>query len=627
MQHEQEIRCRLSREDRRSSEDCLSFEIDGQGHEIKLKIHELSEKLVRNPPAVISDLVEIAACVYGVDSAIPRGGLVDQALGERWRRRMHFEIPVRDPDLWNSTAVKSALVETLGFLSDDEYAFTFTPNEAPRKFDGYLEFGGDESFHADQVILFSGGLDSLAGALDELIAHRKSVALVSHQSSTKISRVQKQLVRELQARATSSRILHVPVTAHLMTDSNKEQTHRTRSFFFAALGMATAHMFGLDRLRFYENGVISLNLPPVGQVVGARATRTTHPQTLAGFGRLFTAIFERAVRVENPYIWKTKRDVLDVIAQHDAADLIRTAHSCAHVYEKSRMTPHCGRCSQCIDRRFAVLAAGLAAHDPEEAYAVDLMRGSRTDVRDREIALAYLRHARQLRAMSPTDFMIKFGEASRALRFFDEPPAAAARRIHELHRRHGETVSAVMDQELVTALTTGGLSDVHPDCLLRLAGADVFASSQPAGIEPVRSAASSLPTAGPGSAASRQDTSRKEIRLNIDESSGTIEIAGLGTMTGVSAEVIATLAEKHLEAAGRGREPADYPLLRTAVLVERWQLSGEEVVRRRITRARNRLAKMAAASGWPESDVAGIIETLPWKGYRLNPFLIRVFKV
>jgi hypothetical protein len=36
---------------------------------------------------------------------------------------------------------------------------------------------------------------------------------------------------------------------------------------------------------------------------------------------------------------------------------------------------------------------------------------------------------------------------------------------------------------------------------------------------------------------------------------------------------------------------------------------------------------MAAASGWPESDVVGFIENLPWKGYRLNPFLIRVFKV
>ncbi len=228
MQREHEIRCRLSRDDRRSSEDCLSFKIAGQGHEIKLKIHELSETLVRNPPAVISDLVEIASFVYGADSAIPRGGLMDQALGKLWRRRMHFEIPVREMDLWNSAAVKNSLVETLGFLSDDDYAFTFTRNESPRRFDGYLEFGRDESFHADEVILFSGGLDSLAGALEELISHRQSVALVSHRSSTKISRVQKLLVGKLKNIAGSGRILHVPVTAQLKTGSNKESTHRTR---------------------------------------------------------------------------------------------------------------------------------------------------------------------------------------------------------------------------------------------------------------------------------------------------------------------------------------------------------------------------------------------------------------
>jgi 7-cyano-7-deazaguanine synthase in queuosine biosynthesis len=523
--------------------------------------------------------------------------------------------------------VKSALVETLGFLSEDDYAFTFTQNEAPRRFDGYLEFGSDESFHADEVILFSGGLDSLAGALNELISHGQSVALVSHQSSTKISRVQKHLVGELENIAGSGRILHVPITAQLRKGSHRETTHRVRSFLFAALGMATARMFDRDRLRFYENGVISLNLPPVGQVVGARATRTTHPQTLAGFSRLFTAIFERAVRVENPFFWKTKREVVEVIAQHGAAYLISAAHSCAHVYERSLMKPHCGRCSQCIDRRFAVLAAGLATHDPEEAYAVDLMRGSRADVRDREIALAYLRHARQLRALLPTDFMIRFGEASRALQFFDEPPAAVARRIYELHRRHGETVSAVMDQELITALTAGGLSDAHPDCLLRLAGPDVFGQSQPAGIAPVRSAASSLPTSEQASAAFRQNTSPRRIRLNVVDAVGKIEIVGLGSVTGVSAMVFVTLAERYLEAAGEGRELADYPLLRTVDLVDRWRLSGEEVVRRRIARARRKLAEMAVASGWPESDVAEIIENLPWKGYRLNPFLIRVFKI
>lgn len=76
----------------------------------------------------------------------------------------------------------------------------------------------------------------------------------------------------------------------------KEGTHRSRSFLFAALGGITAQAFGLDRISFHENGVVSLNLPPVGNVLGTRATRTTHPQTLARFTRFFEMVFAQGNR-------------------------------------------------------------------------------------------------------------------------------------------------------------------------------------------------------------------------------------------------------------------------------------------------------------------------------------------
>ena len=38
---------------------------------------------------------------------------------------MFFRIPVRNPDLWNSPAIKDELIETLSFLSEDEYYFDF----------------------------------------------------------------------------------------------------------------------------------------------------------------------------------------------------------------------------------------------------------------------------------------------------------------------------------------------------------------------------------------------------------------------------------------------------------------------------------------------------------------------
>jgi len=48
------------------------------------------------------------------------------AFGQDWRRGFSFHIPVRVPELWSSPLVISALRNTLGFLSDDEYDFHFT---------------------------------------------------------------------------------------------------------------------------------------------------------------------------------------------------------------------------------------------------------------------------------------------------------------------------------------------------------------------------------------------------------------------------------------------------------------------------------------------------------------------
>ena len=64
------------------------------------------------------------------------------------------------------------------------------------------------------------------------------------------------------------------------------------------------------------------------------------------------------------------------------------------------MTPHCGRCSQCIDRRFALLAAGCERFDPAEMYGVDLLLGPRLSD-DRELVLAYVRNARAWRSITP----------------------------------------------------------------------------------------------------------------------------------------------------------------------------------------------------------------------------------
>jgi hypothetical protein len=89
--------------------------------------------------------------------------------------------------------------------------------------------------------------------------------------------------------AAANAPLHVNVRVNKDKDLGKEYTQRTRSFLFAALGFTVARMVGTSNLRFYENGVVSLNLPVCAQVIGGRATRTTHPRVLVEMAELFSS--------------------------------------------------------------------------------------------------------------------------------------------------------------------------------------------------------------------------------------------------------------------------------------------------------------------------------------------------
>jgi hypothetical protein len=104
--------------------------------------------------------------------------------------------------------VREALVETLGFLSEDEYAFDFVQAASSTGLQPYLGFSDPsaQAISPDEVILFSGGLDSLAGAVDELIGGQKRVVLVSHQSSTMITSKQHHLVAKLRERTDAGQL-------------------------------------------------------------------------------------------------------------------------------------------------------------------------------------------------------------------------------------------------------------------------------------------------------------------------------------------------------------------------------------------------------------------------------------
>jgi hypothetical protein len=594
----------------------LKLNLQGPSPTVRLRIADISNRLVANIPDVLVDLLEIASYVYAADSAISRGGETDAHMGARWRRKFKLAVPVRCRDLWQSSSVYSALVDTLSFLSDDEYAFEFAMLNERQEFQGYLEFSGADvdSFSPDEVTMFSGGLDSFAGSIEELVANDKSIALVSHRSATKLASGQKRLIDELRKRVSANRILYIPVWANLDGTLGKESTHRTRSFLYAALGSVTARLFNLDRIKFFENGVMSLNLPPVMQVVGARATRTTHPHVLHGFRTLMSALFGREFDVVNPFAWMTKAEVVASIAANGFADLIPDTRSCTRVRDMTILHPHCGHCSQCIDCRFAVLAARQGQNDPVDAYKVELFTGEWPAGLDREMVLAYVRSASEVNRMTDIAFFSRYGEASRAVGFYSEPAGTVAERIFDLHRRHAAAVCRVFDGAIssyAAALREGSLPS---SCLLSLV---------------VGQKGGDAATGYPERSQTKDQiiTIRREIRVAIDGNRIRVVFDRWGEIKGVSAELLIFLASLHRQAASDEVAPERYPFAPTRDVLSKLRIDNEELLRRRVFRCRRQIEKLATNARDTPPSLDDVIENRQWRGYRLNPDVIRIVAI
>jgi hypothetical protein len=140
----------------------LRLALSGRSQNITLKLEDISKKLVRTVPGLLIDLIEIATYVHCADHATSRGGDAQVGMGADWRRSFRFVIPVRNPDRWSHRKILHLLCSTLSFLSEDQYVFEFEQATNPVPLQDYLGFGDDDgaAFKADEVILFSGGLES-----------------------------------------------------------------------------------------------------------------------------------------------------------------------------------------------------------------------------------------------------------------------------------------------------------------------------------------------------------------------------------------------------------------------------------------------------------------------------------
>ena len=287
------------------------------------------------------DLLSIALSVVTADFAAVRSASPDG-----WTREFELDIAVVDEPFWNEHAL--SLGRALAFLTTDRWTLRFhrgglhapvpaVPQRPPQ----------------DSVVLLSGGLDSLVGAIDLAAAGHSPLAV------SQAVRGDAATQRRFAARIGGG-LNHLQMSHAARLPGVRETSQRARSLMFLAFGVLAATALARYRevaavpLYVCENGFIALNPPLTGGRIGSLSTRTAHPEFLGRLQQILDAAGIR-VRITNPYATCTKGEMLlQCTDQALLRALAPTSTSCGRFQRFSYR--HCGRCVPCQVRRAAFLA-------------------------------------------------------------------------------------------------------------------------------------------------------------------------------------------------------------------------------------------------------------------------------
>lgn len=410
------------------------------GHGIGRALADLS-RLAVFPSEMGVDVLVLAAHVHAADTRVSR----DSESQDGWTRELRLIVPVSDPERWQAAA--PTFVRLLNFLTGDRWSLGFRAR--PRRFARLAPTPQARLIGPpfDDLALFSGGLDSLIGAIDALEAGRTPL-LISHAGEGATSDAQATIFEALKAnyrgRAFDRLRLWMAFPDGFVRGSVGENTTRGRSFLFFALGaFAGTGLDGTFTLKVPENGLIAVNVPLDPLRLGALSTRTTHPFYIARWNDALHALGISG-RIENPYWDRTKGEMAEECANPALLRQLTPASlSCASP-TKGRWqglgTQHCGYCLPCLIRRAALLKGLRPGVDPTvytvpdlTAHALDTRQSEGVQVRSFQLAIERLRARPALASI----LIHKPGP------LFDEYPARQAA-LAGVYRRGLEEVGALL---------------------------------------------------------------------------------------------------------------------------------------------------------------------------------------
>jgi len=261
-----------------------------------------------------TDLLTLAAAIFALDLAAVRGEREDIA------RDLYLTVPVVNHAAFIHHA--DDLANILYTLSCDNWTIEFARRPGvPENATAWPERAG-------KTLLFSGGLDSLAAAVEEIEAGTH-LQLASHYTGNPITRAcQKRLHTYLEGIAGGS-VPRVSVKAGgrnrgalaFPDDKAREPTQRTRSFLFLVIGAIAARRSGHHEvLMIAENGQMAIHLPLTAARIGAFSTHTAHPEFVDAMQSFLSALLSFQLTVHNPFLYRTKGECVGhLVAVHTLA--------------------------------------------------------------------------------------------------------------------------------------------------------------------------------------------------------------------------------------------------------------------------------------------------------------------
>lgn len=302
-------------------------------------------------PSVAFSLLYLSAIIYAIDRSVNR----HEHSIDGWSRQ--FDLDIIIPEFERFCPLETAINKMLSFLTGDYWNCHFVGPVCV----SYDKYKDTDRFNGiTQVNLFSGGMDSLIGAIDYMTDNpRGKLFLASHYDGRMPGPLsdQRELRRLFRTKYCGQ---FCCIDAVSITPANShELSSRSRSMMFLSIALIVAS-YADCRIVVPENGSVSLNYPLSESRRASCSTRTTHPIFLKQYKEIIDKL-GLTTEIVNPYEKMTKGEMVQACSDKEyLLNVVSHSNSCGkrgmhqHMYDNSYAT-HCGHCMPCMYRRASLV--------------------------------------------------------------------------------------------------------------------------------------------------------------------------------------------------------------------------------------------------------------------------------